>query len=124
MSLIIGERIRVQEFGGAIPDADMEVLLRSARVSLSRPIKGESLPKGTRLLKAYATSVNGPRRIVYLLEVAAGDLLLLFYRDKNDAVGANITLKNAAFKKQLHRNLDALAEDLKAGSYQVIETVG
>lgn len=121
MALIIGERIREREFGAVIPAADREVLLRSARASLATPIKGVGLPKGTRLLKAYATSDSGPRRIVYLLEVEAGDLLLLFYRDKNDPVGANITLKNKAFKKQLNQHLDALAEDLKARAFEVIE---
>lgn len=125
MALIIGKRIRRKEFGGLIPEDDLEVILRSARVALAKPIKGDGLPKGTRLLKAYATSISGPKRIVYLLEVSGGgDLLLLFYRDKNDTVGANITIKNKIFKQVLNKHLEALAEDLKVGEFEVFETDG
>jgi hypothetical protein len=122
MALIIAESIRRKEFGGDIPAEDIEVLLRSARVALSTPIKGEGLPKGTRLLKAYATSARGPRRIVYLLAVAKEDLFLLFYRGKTDEIGKNISLANPAFRKQLNRHLDLLINDIGAGRTHVIET--
>lgn len=122
MALILGARIRRKEFGDFVSEGDLEVILRSARVVLTTPIKGDGLPKGTRLLKAYATSVAGPRRIVYLLEVSGGDLMLLFYRDKNDQVGANVTIKNKAFKQALNKHLDALTEDLQTGEFEVYET--
>lgn len=124
MALIIGSRIRKKEFGYAIPVEDLEVLLRSARVALTTPIKGEGLPSGTRLLKAYATSSRGPKRIVYLLEVSGGDLLLLFYRGKGDPIGENVAIRNKAFKQALHKHLDALAEDLAAGDFEVHATEG
>ena len=81
MALIIGESICRREFGGSIAQADLEVLLRAAKPTLGIPNKGEHLPKGTRLLKTYATSPQGAKRVVFLLEVAKGDLFLLFYRD-------------------------------------------
>lgn len=46
------------------------------------PIKGEGLPKGSRLLEVYATSPDGARRNVHLLAVADDTLFLLFYRGK------------------------------------------
>jgi len=124
MALIIAEGIRRREFGGDIPAEDIDVLLRSARIALSTPIKGEGLPKGTRLLKAYATSARGPRRIVYLLAVAVAkeDLFLLFYRGKTDEIGKNISLANPAFRRQLNRHLDILINDIVAGRTHVIET--
>ncbi len=121
MALIVSHQIRTREFGKSIPEADRKVLERSARIALATPIAGEGLPRGTRLLKAYATSPDGPRRIVYLLSVADADLFLLFFRDKKDSVGANITMKNKAFKAQLHKHLGMLGEDIENGAYDVME---
>lgn len=121
MALIIGDSIRQKEFGDSIPEADREVIVRSAKVDLSTSVKGEKLPKGTRLLKAYATSKEGAKRIVFLLEVKQDDLFLLFYRDKNDSVGSNITLQNKAFKTQLGKHLDSLKKDIESERFEVIE---
>jgi hydroxymethylglutaryl-CoA reductase len=121
MSLIIGDSIRQKEFGAEIPDTDREVIFRSARVDLAKSIKGDQLPRGTRLLKASATSPNGARRIVFLMEVEEGDLFLLFYRSKKDAVGANMTIQNKAFKTQLDKHLNALKKDLNSGKFEVLD---
>lgn len=120
MALVVGDSIRRLEFGGPIDTADRAVLLRAARVELATNVKGRGLPKGTRLLKAYATSPRGAKRIVFLLEVAKGDLFLLFYRDKKDAVGANVTIRNKTFKEQLLKRLDLLAKDLEAGNFECV----
>ncbi|WP_309399969.1 hypothetical protein [Cerasicoccus maritimus] len=121
MALIVGYSIRQLEFGETIPDQDKSVLLRAARVDLTTPIKGEDLPKGTRLLKAYATSPAGAKRIVFMLVVEEGDLFLLFYRNKNDPVGENITIKNKAFKTQLSKHLDVLLTDIENGRFETLE---
>lgn len=121
MALIIGASIRRKEFGKTISEADRAVLIRSARIELAKPIKGDALPKGTRLLKVYATSVQGARRIVLLLDVPSGDCFLLFYRSKKDQIGANITLENKVFKVQLRKQLAALLNDIESGDYETIE---
>ena len=122
MALIIGSSIRRKEFGEVIPEDDLEIIVRSTKVELTTPIKGKGIPKGTRLLKAHATSSKGARRIVFLLEVEGGDMFLLFYRNKKDKVGANITIKNKAFKSQLWKHLDGLLADIEAGDFETIET--
>lgn len=122
MALIIGSSIRRKEFGEVIPEDDLEIIVRSTKVELTTPIKGKGIPQGTRLLKAHATSSKGARRIVFLLEVEGGDMFLLFYRDKKDKVGANITIKNKAFKSQLWKHLDGLLADIEAGDFETIET--
>ncbi len=122
MPLIISRQIRKREFGVTIPVNAKEVLLRSARVVLTTPISSKGLPAGTRLLKAYATSSKGPRRIVYLLSVDDGALFLLFYRDKNDEIGGNISPKNPAFGKQLKKHLALLKDDIVSGEIEVLET--
>lgn len=121
MALIIGNSIRRKEFGESIPSHDLEVIIRSAKVDLTTPIKGEGIPKGTRLLKVYATSPKGARRIVFLMEVEGGDLFLLFYRDKKDKIGANITIKNRVFKSQLWKHMEDLLSDIESGNFEVIE---
>ena len=121
MSIVVSEQIRAQEFGRTIPSEAREVLIRTARVALATPLAGQGLPPGTRLLKAYATSSQGPRRIVYLLAVDEGDLFLLFYRDKNDPVGENISPKNPVFQKQLKKHLRLLREDIEANRLDILE---
>ena len=49
-----------------------------------------------------------------------GTLFLLFYRDKKDAVGANITPKNSAFTEQLKKHLALLRADIEAGHFDEI----
>ncbi len=120
MGIVVSHRIREKEFGAAIPEDALEVLRRSARIALTTPLPGKGLPPGTRLLKAYATSARGPRRIVYLLVVDDGTLFLLFYRDKNDDLGANITPKNPAFANQLKKHLVLLKTDIAAGHFDVL----
>lgn len=123
MSLIISESIRKREFKrGQIHAEDLRVLLRTARADLGTVIRGSQLPSGTHLLKAYGTSPGGPRRIVYLLAVDEGDLFLLFYRDKKDPVGENISVQNPVFKKKLHKYLDLLLADIESERFEVYET--
>jgi len=74
------------------------------------------------LLKGYATTPNGPRRIVYLLAVEDGTLFLLFYRDKKDEVDKNVSPKNDDFRVQLKKHLGILREDIEAGRFETIDT--
>ena len=120
MALFIAERIRKREFGREIASADKQALLAGARVCLTASIAGHGLPKGTRLLKAYATTKQGPRRILYLLVVQQRDLFVVFYRTKGDDVGANMSPRNPAFSSALTKHLDLLRDDLAAGRIEEI----
>jgi hypothetical protein len=120
VALFIAERIRKREFGREISSADKETLLAGARVCLTAGIAAHGLPKGTRLLKAYATTKQGPRRILYLLVVQERDLFVLFYRTKQDEVGANMSPKNPAFNRALTKHLELLRDDMAAGRVEEI----
>lgn len=120
MGLFISERIRQREFGKSIPAVDKAAMIEGARVCLAEVIAGQGLLKGTRLLKAYATTRQGPRRILYLLVVAEGDLFVLLYRDKQDNVGANMSPKSVAFNSTLAKHLDLLRGDLVANRIEEI----
>jgi hypothetical protein len=120
VALFIAERIRKREFGREISAADKETLLAGARVCLTAGIAAHGLPKGTRLLKAYATTKQGPRRILYLLVVQEGDLFVLFFRTKQDEVGLNMSPKNPAFNRALAKHLELLRDDMAAGRVEEI----
>jgi hypothetical protein len=121
MNLVVSRRIRKREFGRSISTDDLSVLRRTAKVVLATPIAGPGLPAGTRLMKAYGTARSGPKRVIYLLAVAEGDLFLLFYRGKNDPIGANATAKNPVFRAELHKYLGLLEQDLSAGEIDTID---
>lgn len=120
MPLLIAERIRKREFGREVSSADKATLLDGAHVCLATDIAGHGLPKGTRLLKAYATTKRGPRRILYLLVVQERDLFVLFFRTKQDEVGSNMSPKNPAFNGALIKHLELLREDMAAGRIEEI----
>jgi hypothetical protein len=120
VALYIAERIRKREFGRGISAADKESLLAGARVCLGASIAGHGLPQGTRLLKAYVTTKQGPRRILYLFVVQEKDLFVLFCRTKLDDVGANMSPKNSAFKNALAKHLDLLRDDMAADRIEQI----
>lgn len=121
MSLVIAKSICQREFGAdRVPEPFAEVLRRSMAIDLATVIKGSGLPPASKLLKIYATSPEGARRIVHLLSVEDGTLFLLFYRDKKDPVGQNIAIQNKAFRRELHKHLDLLAKDLEEGNYSTL----
>lgn len=99
MKVFISPQIRRKEFGRKIPAEDLPVIVRSARAALGVNIAARGLPPYTQLIKSYATSKRGPKRIVYLLVVEDGDMFLLFYRGKNDPIGGNVSMANPAFRK-------------------------
>jgi len=117
VELFIAERIRKREFGKAIPSADKATLLECAVICLAEAISGKGLPEGTRLLKGYATTKQGPKRILYLLVVTDDDLFVLFYRDK---IGENMSPKNPAFNAALAKHLELLQEDIAANRIEEI----
>ena len=118
MKVFISAQIRRKEFGRKVPAEDLPVITRSARAALGVPIVARGLPPHTRLIKAYATSKRGPKRIVYLLAVKDGDMFLLFYRGKNDAIGQNASMTNPAFRTALDKYLALLEADIADGNIE------
>jgi hypothetical protein len=96
----------------------LKVIGRSARSVLAVPIAARGLPPRTQLIKAYATSKGGPKRVVYPLSVEDGDLFLLFYRGKNDPIGWNVSMANPVFREALDKHLALLEADIAAGKVE------
>ncbi len=118
MKVFISAQIRRKEFGRKVPAEDLPVISRSARAALGVTIAARGLPPHTHLIKAYATSKRGPKRIVYLLLVEGGDMFLLFYRGKNDPVGRNVSMANPAFRTALEKYLALLEADISGGNIE------
>lgn len=117
MIVVIAQSIRNKEFKrGTIPPSDLSCIVQSYTEGIGVYIKGEKLPKGSRLLKVYATTTQGARRIVFLVDVALGTGFFLFYRSKDDPIGKNISIKNPHFKKALHAYIDLLQKDIVSKS--------
>jgi hypothetical protein len=118
VKVFISAQIRRKEFGRKVPAEDLPVISRSARAALGVTIAARGLPPHTQLIKAYATSKRGPKRIVYLLAVEDGDMFLLFYRGKNDAIGKNASMSNSAFRAALEKYLALLEADISGGNIE------
>ena len=101
-----------------MPAEDLPVIARSARAAFGVTIAARGLPPHTQLIKAYATSKRGPKRIVFLLVVEDGDMFLLFYRGKNDPIGGNISMANPAFRQALEKYLALLEADIADGDIE------
>ena len=121
MKVVLSRRILKREFGRTISVDDRSVLRRTAKIVLATPISGSGLPAGSQLLKAYGTARSGPKRVIYLLMVGGEDLFLLFYRGKNDPIGTNASVKNPLFRKELHKYLALLEQDIRDGEIDLID---
>lgn len=120
MAVIISHQIKKKEFRkGIIPQDDLQKILDGFREGIFTVIKGESLPKGSRLIKVYSTTVAGARRIVYLVDVLTNNAFFLFYRSKNDKIGKNISINNPEFRKMLHKYLALLSTDMDINGVDV-----
>ena len=120
MRVWLSAQIRRREFGKSIPAEDLPVIARSAQAALAVPIAAKGMTAGTKLLKAYATSPRGAKRVVYLLVLDGGDLFLLFYRGKDDPLGRNISLSYPAFRKALDTHLSLLEADIARGDIEPV----
>ncbi len=118
MIVVIAHSIRKKEFKrGEISRDNLQAILGGYAKGIAVTIKGEELPKGSRLIKLYVTTVAGARRIVFLVDVESGTGFFLFYRKKNDAIGKNITIKNPAFQNRLLHYLDLLQADISGENF-------
>jgi hypothetical protein len=122
MKVVVAHGICRKEFKrDVIPAEDLQVILSGYAKGIFTKIKGESLPKGSRLIKLYVTTVGGAKRIVFLVDVETNIGYFLLFRGKNDAIGKNISIKNPAFKKKLLLYLDLLNADMETESFTVYQ---
>jgi hypothetical protein len=96
------------------------------RPELATAIAAKGLPDRTTFHKVYATTAGGARRLLFFCRHSPGNQaespqapdrwVLVFYRDKGDPLGDNMSNKNATFESQLERNMKRALGDLAAST--------
>jgi hypothetical protein len=120
MDIIVPHRIKKKELGGTISDEVRKVFAKlKEKPEIAQGISARGLPARTTLHKVYATTEGGPRRLLFFCrhtpqgsEPRKDRWVLLFYRDKSDEVGKNMSPKNPDFVEQLGKCLQAALVDL------------
>ncbi len=120
MDIIVPHKIKKKELRGEISDEARKLFAKlKDRPEIAVGISSPGLPARTTLHKVYATTEGGARRLLFFCRHAcAADApkterwVLLFYRDKADSIGKNMTPKNSEFVTQLAKNLQAAVDDL------------
>lgn len=138
MDIIVPFSIRKRELDGLVSDEAKKIFEKIKEgPQLAVSISSKGLPERTTLHKFYATTANGARRLLFFCRHVPPPIpgkpsreskkaalppterwVLLFYRDKGDEVGDNMSPKNPAYVAQLERNLVQAIQDLQADSPQ------
>lgn len=100
---------------------DVDNIVKVCKKDIFTRIKGEEIPDNSSLIKIYTTTLEGARRLVLILdeEIQVGHFL--FYRKKDDSLGANISIKNPLFKKSLLHYLQLWNEDMEKESFEIVD---
>lgn len=117
MKLIITGSIRKTEIEAVrevFPFSVIKLAAKKALRGLGSIIKSSEPIKGTVLKKIYITGTSGAGRSLFLLQINSDKAVLVMLKNKKDKkIGANMTVKNANFKKLLEKNLDLILSDLR-----------
>lgn len=135
MDIIVPFSIRKKELAGEVTDEAKKLFEKiKASPALAVTISAKGLPGRTTLHKVYATTPDGARRLLFFCRHTPPSLsgksgsarnppslpperwILLFYRDKVDPVGENMSHKNPTFVSHLEKNLTMALEDLLAST--------
>jgi hypothetical protein len=122
MDIIVTRTIKKRELDGTVSEEARKLFAKlKDRPEIAAGISSAGLPARTTLHKVYATTEGGARRLLFFCRhspVSTPPIpdrwVLLFYRNKADAVGKNMTPKNSEFTRQLTKNLRAALDDLAA----------
>ena len=129
MDIIVPFSVRKKELAGAVSDEAKKIFAKiKEKPEIAAAISAKGLPDRTTLHKVYATSPGGPRRLLFFCRhTQAGSAespqvperwVLVLYRNKGDAVGENMSHKNAAFESQLEKNMTRALGDILASTLE------
>ncbi len=100
---------------------EKSVIVKVCQKDIFTKIKGQNLPNTSSLIKIYATTIEGARRLVLVLDEEIGVGYVLFFRKKDDVIGKNISIKNPNFKKSLQKYLQILDEDMDNDNFEIVD---
>ena len=121
MALLLPLSIKRKESKrGNLIESDLPEIQVSFYRGIGISIKGAFLPKGFNLWKVYSTTDEGARRILFARHIPSGDGFFLMYRSKNDPIGANMTIRNPTFKKELKQYVSLMIQDMETNNLEVL----
>jgi len=124
MEIIVPHQIKKKEFGAVVPEEARKIFSKlKEKPAIAVGIASPGLPARVTLHKLYATTDRGARRLLFFCRhpevtiAGTGAILperwvLLFYRDKSDSIGKNMTPRNPEFAEQLPKKLRAAIDDI------------
>lgn len=121
MKIIFSKKIKLKELWKNNTEETVRILIDYYKRWIFNNIKWDNLPKNSKLIKIYVTSVYGEKRIVYMVDMISKDAFFLFYRNKKDKIWENISINNKNFKERLNNYLDLLFEDIKNNELEIYE---
>lgn len=121
MKIIFSKKIKEKELWKDSNNETIKILIDYYKKWIFNTIKWDKLPKNSKLIKIYVTSIYWEKRIVYMVDMISKDAFFLFYRDKKDKIWENISIKNKYFKEKLNNYLDFLFEDIKNNELEIYE---
>jgi hypothetical protein len=127
IDIIVPFSVRKKELFGTVSDEAKKIFEKiKEKPGLATVIAAKGLPDRTTLHKVYATAPGGARRLLFFCRhtrVTTAESpqvperwVLVFYRNKGDPVGDNMSSKNASFVSQLERNMTRALRDLTAST--------
>ena len=124
MDIIVPFSIRKKELAGTVSAEARKIFEKiKEKPALAIAITAKGLSERTTLHKVYATTPGGARRLLFFCRHASPSQsetrerwVLVFYRNKGDLVGDNMSHKNRAFGAQLEKNLTNALGDLLAST--------
>ncbi len=116
-SIVFAKRLIKNE---KLTTLDIETIFKICQKGIFTKIKGTKIPTNSNLIKVYATTVSGARRLVFVLDEKIKVGYFLFFRRKDDEIGKNISIKNPKFKKLLIKYLAIWNEDMENDDFEVV----
>lgn len=121
MKIIFSRTIKQKELWKNSKDESLKIIIDYYKRWISVDIKWNNLPKNSKLIKIYVTTVFWDKRIVYMVDMVSKDVFFLFYRSKKDKIWENISIRNTSFKENLNKYLDILFEDIKSDNIDIYD---
>lgn len=98
MKIVFSEKISKKE---KLTEKEVIWLIKAYQKGIFQFIKGEFLPKHSRLAKLYMTTVLGARRAVFLIDMNSRDAFFYFFDLKKTPSGQIFQSKTPSLKHYL-----------------------
>lgn len=121
MKVIFSKTIKQKELWKSSQDESLNIIIDYYKRWIATDIKWSNLPKNSKLIKIYLTTISWDKRIIYMVDMISKDAFFLFYRSKKDKIWENISIKNIYFKETLNKYLYILFKDIENNNIEIYD---